>query len=80
MESSYSPPINQDQSRLDIIQNLGPQSALLVLACTMKFLPRKFREAQSDWFGKRGIQLAHNSGYVKKRGGKFANGNFCSSI
>jgi hypothetical protein len=21
----------------------------------MKFLPRKFREAQSDWFGKRGI-------------------------
>ena len=21
----------------------------------MKFLPRKFRESQSDWFGKRGI-------------------------
>ena len=39
--------INQDQARLDI-QNLGPQSALLVLACAMKFLPRKFREAQSD--------------------------------
>ena len=47
--------INQDQARLDIIQNLGPQSALLVLDWAMTFLPRKFREAQSDWFGKRGI-------------------------
>ena len=47
--------INQDQARLEILQNLGPQSALLVLDWAMKFLPRKFREAQSDWFGKRGI-------------------------
>ena len=47
--------INQDQARLDIIQSLGPLSALLVLDWAMKFLPRKFREAQSDWFGKRGI-------------------------
>jgi hypothetical protein len=47
--------INQDQSRLDILRNLGPDSALLVLDWAMKFLPRKFREAQSDWFGKRGI-------------------------
>ena len=45
--------INQDQARLDIIQNLGPQSTLLVLDWAMKFLPRKFREG--DWFGKRGI-------------------------
>ena len=47
--------INQDQARLDVLQNLGPESALLVLDWAMKFLPRKFREAQSDWFGKRGI-------------------------
>ncbi|CAB4000825.1 RNA-directed DNA polymerase from transposon X-element, partial [Paramuricea clavata] len=47
--------INQDQARLDILKNLGPHSALLVLDWAMKFLPRKFREAQSDWFGKRGI-------------------------
>lgn len=47
--------INQDQARLDILQNLSPGSALLVLDWAMKFLPRKFREAQSDWFGKRGI-------------------------
>ena len=47
--------INQDQARLDILQNLGPESALLVLDWAMKFLPRKFHETQSDWFGKRGI-------------------------
>ncbi|KXJ05237.1 uncharacterized protein LOC114574926, partial [Exaiptasia diaphana] len=47
--------INQDQARLDIINNLGQESALLVLDWAMKFLPRKFRESQSDWFGKRGI-------------------------
>ena len=47
--------INQDQARLDIIQNLGPQSALLFLDWAMKFLPRKFHEAQSNWFGKHGI-------------------------
>ena len=47
--------INQDQARLDILQGLNPESALLVLDWAMKFLPRKFREAQSDLFGKRGI-------------------------
>ena len=30
-------------------------SIVLVLDWAMKFLPRKFRESQSDWFGKRGI-------------------------
>ena len=47
--------INQDQARLDMLQDLNPESALLVFDWAMKFLPRKFREAQNDWFGKRGI-------------------------
>ncbi len=59
--------INQDQSQLDILQNLGPESALLVLDWAMKFLPRRFREAQSDWFGKRGIRREE----VKKEVCKF---------
>ena len=46
---------NQDQSRLDILQSLNPKSSLLVLDWAMKFLPRKYRESQTDWFGKRGI-------------------------
>lgn len=47
--------INQDQARINVIQILDPTTALLVLDWAMKYLPKKYREAQSDWFGKRGI-------------------------
>lgn len=47
--------VNQDQARQDVIQELTRESALLVSDWAMKFLPRKFRESQQDWFGKRGI-------------------------
>lgn len=47
--------INQDQARLDVLKNLTPTSALLIFDWAMKFLPRKFRESQRDWFAKRGI-------------------------
>ena len=46
---------NQDQARLDVLGSLNPTSALLVLDWAMKFLPKKYRESQSDWFWKRGI-------------------------
>ena len=46
---------NQDQARLDVLESLNPTSALLVLDWAMKFLPKKYRESQSDWFGKRCI-------------------------
>ena len=46
---------NQDQARLDVLESLNPTSALLVLDWAMKFLPKKYRESQSDWFWKRGI-------------------------
>ena len=44
-----------DQARLDVLRSLNQESTLLVLDWAMKFLPRKFRESQADWFGKRGI-------------------------
>ena len=47
--------IHQDQARLDAIQNLTTTSALLIIDWAMKWLPRKFRESQRDWFAKRGI-------------------------
>ena len=34
---------------------LDETSVLLVLDWAMKYLPRKFRESQSDWYGKPGI-------------------------
>ena len=47
--------VNQDQAKYDVLDILNHNSALLVMDCSMKFLPRKFRESQCDWFAKRGI-------------------------
>lgn len=47
--------LNQDQARLDVIDDLDESSVLLVEDWAMKFLPRKYRESQRDWFGKRGL-------------------------
>ncbi|XP_076084378.1 uncharacterized protein LOC143055120 [Mytilus galloprovincialis] len=46
---------NQDGAKQDLLKNLNENQALITCDCAMKFLPRKFREGQSDWFGKRGI-------------------------
>ena len=45
----------QDQARLDILESLDDKSILMVDDWAMKFLPEKYRESQSNWFGKRGI-------------------------
>ena len=42
---------NRDESRPDVIDELDETSALLVLDRAMKYLPKKFRESQTDWFG-----------------------------
>ena len=47
--------INQDEARLDIIEALNETSVFLVQDWAMKFIPRKFRESQKDWFGKKGL-------------------------
>ena len=47
--------INQDAARHEILEILDARSVFLTMDWAMKFMPRKFRESQSDWFGKRGI-------------------------
>jgi hypothetical protein len=47
--------INQDEARLDILNAFDDKSVLVVLDWAMKFIPRKYRESQADWFGKRGL-------------------------
>ena len=47
--------INQDSSRIDILEILDESSVLVVQDWAMTYLPRKYRESQTDWFGKRGI-------------------------
>ena len=46
---------HQDQARLDIIDTLDPEAVLIVNDWAMKFLPQRYRESQTDWFGKRGL-------------------------
>jgi len=47
--------VHQDLCRLDILQSLNSSSVLIVQDFAMKFMPSRYREAQSDFFGKRGI-------------------------
>lgn len=47
--------VNQDSARVDLLEKLDEASVLLVQDWAMKYLPRKYRESQTDWFGKRGI-------------------------
>ena len=49
--------VNQDEARLDVLDTLEENDVLVVLDWAMKFLPRKHRESQTEWFGKRGISL-----------------------
>ena len=47
--------VNQDEARINVIERLDENSVFLVQDWAMKFLPRKYRESQSDWFAKRGL-------------------------
>ena len=47
--------VNQDEARVQGLEELDETSVSIVQDWAMKNLPRKFRESQTDWFGKRGI-------------------------
>ena len=47
--------VHQDQARLDVIDKLCKSKVLITQDFAMKFLPMQFREAQNDFFGKRGL-------------------------
>ena len=57
--------INQDPVRHEILENLEAESVLLSMDWAMKYLPRKFREIQIDWYRKRGISW-HISAAMRK--------------
>ena len=42
--------VNQDEERVDIQNGLVDESALVVFDWAMKYVPRKYRESQTDWF------------------------------
>lgn len=46
---------NQEREKQEILENLDSSSNVVVIDWAMKFLPIRFREKQSDWYGKRGL-------------------------
>ena len=46
---------NQEQSKQNILLSLQEYEVFIILDWAMKFTQMKFREKQSEWFGKRGI-------------------------
>lgn len=46
---------NQERAKQSVLNSLQCNSALVVMDWAMKFLQLKYREKQSEWFGKRGI-------------------------
>ncbi|KAK3107372.1 hypothetical protein FSP39_012971 [Pinctada imbricata] len=47
--------VNQDMARHNILQTLNDEEVLIERDWAMKFLPMLYRECQSCWFGKRGL-------------------------
>ena len=45
--------VNQEHAKQDILATLDQSSCLLVMDWAMKFLQLRYREKQSDWYGKR---------------------------
>ena len=58
---------NQDLAKQDVLKSLDETSALITMDWAMKFQCQKYREKQSEWFGKRGLSW-HVSSVVVKRG------------
>ena len=46
---------NQERAKQDVLKSLQDNSIMVVMDWAMKFLQIKYREKQSEWFGKRGI-------------------------
>ncbi|XP_048583718.1 uncharacterized protein LOC116609386 [Nematostella vectensis] len=57
----------QDAARIKVIADLDESSVLITDDWAMKFLPKKYRESQTDWFAKRGISW-HISVVARKNG------------
>ena len=56
--------IHQDSARIDVLESLNESSVLVIQDWAMKYLPRKYCESQTDWFGKRGISW-HTKKYTE---------------
>lgn len=67
--------INQDRARLEALASIDMTAVLIVQDFAMKFMPSQYREAQSEFFGKRGISW-HVSVCHRDVGGKLESQTF----
>ena len=67
--------VRQDRARTMCLSSLNETTVLITQDWAMKFLPVKYREAQSDWYGKRGISW-HVSVVARKTNGRFESQSF----
>ncbi|VDI29911.1 Hypothetical predicted protein [Mytilus galloprovincialis] len=47
--------VNQDMARKSVLENLKEDEMLVERDWALKFIPMQYRESQSNWFGKRGL-------------------------
>ena len=57
--------INQEKSKIDVLDNLTAEQVLVVIDWAKRWLPRSYRETQKKWFGKKGISW-HVSACITK--------------
>jgi len=46
--------VNQEQAKQEVLSVLNEEAVLIVMDWAMKYLPRRYREQMSDFYGKRG--------------------------
>ena len=61
---------NQEKAKQDLLQNLNISEAIVVMDWAMKFQQMKFREKQSEGFGKRGLSWHISSVIFKDENSK----------
>ena len=49
--------VHQDRAKTDLLDKLSEKRALIIFDFAMKYLPQKYREAQVDFFGKKGYYI-----------------------
>ncbi|KAK3737607.1 hypothetical protein QZH41_001578 [Actinostola sp. cb2023] len=62
--------VNQEDGKQDVLTDLDDESCMIVMDWAMKFLPQRYRERMSEFFGKRGRSW-HVSAVITKHNGKF---------
>ncbi|XP_076088156.1 uncharacterized protein LOC143058541 isoform X1 [Mytilus galloprovincialis] len=68
--------INQDEGRMNLLENLNPNQMLIVMDWAMKFLPSLHREKQSDFYGQKGFSWHISVCIFKDTNGKLKHETF----